>query len=118
MSAGIESGVRTANGTGNGNQRNLGAEIDLEIKEEENGKGSGGIVQQNGAKSNVENKTEQKNEGKKQKISIEMGATDLKEIDVLVTLGIYKSRDEFISEAVIEKKTEVMAKLKTAVKKK
>lgn len=114
----MSTAVAAGNGTGNGTNRNLGEELDLEINEEEKAKNNGGNVQQNGAKNAGEVRADQKSESKKQKISIEMIPTDLKEIDVLVTLGIYESRDEFITEAVNEKKTEVMAKLKTAVKKK
>ena len=115
MSVGV--GTITGNGTGNGTGRNLAEEVDLELNQEENNKHNGSSAQQTGAKNSTEPKTEQKTESKKQKLSIEMNPADLKEIDVLVTLGIYESRDEFILEAVNEKKTEVMAKLKTAVKK-
>lgn len=107
-----------ATGTGNGTQRNLGEELDLEINEEEKTKTNSGGNARNGAKPTAETKSDQKIESKKQKISIEIGSADLKEIDILITLGVCESRDEFIIEAVNEKKTGVIDKLKAAAKKK
>lgn len=114
----MSTAVAAGNGTGNATQRNLGEELNLEINEEEKTKGGETNVQQNGAKTAGEVRADQKTESKKQKVTVEMNPTDLKEIDILITLGVYESRDQFIVEAVNEKKAAVMDKLKAAAKKK
>lgn len=64
------------------------------------------------------NTPEAKPAGKKVKVWFELDASDVEEMKVLTMLNIYPSKEEFFVEAVKEKKAEVMAKLKTAVKKK
>lgn len=66
----------------------------------------------------AESTTGNKPAGKKVKVWVELDVTDLEELKVITMLGIYPTKEEFILEAVKEKKAEVMAKLKTAVKKK
>ena len=66
----------------------------------------------------TENTPEAKPAGKKVKVWFELDVNDLEEMKVLTMLNIYPSKEAFFAEAVREKKAEVMAKLKTAVKKK
>lgn len=56
---------------------------------------------------------EQNKSPKKVKIQLEIDPNLLKEVEVLTTLGDYDSKEDFIIEAVTEKNSELMEKLKT-----
>lgn len=64
-----------------------------------------------------QNGKEAKTEIKKVKVTVEIESAHLDEIKVLTTLGICFSREDFIVDAVNEKRAEVMSKLRNSVRK-